>query len=110
MFTTFNSTVTRALVGTLGTAFCAGVCLLAATAPASAAEAVRTVKVHYADLDLANRAGRVTLDRRLFHAARAVCVTGESGPDAALDETRCIHRAVTAAKAQLPAPVQAAAL
>ncbi len=110
MFTTFNSTVSRAVLGTLGTAFCAGVCLLAATAPASAAEAPRTATVHYADLDLANKAGRATLDRRLLSAARAVCVTGESGPDAAMEEARCIHHAVAGAKAKLPAPVQNAAL
>ncbi|MBV8970935.1 MAG: UrcA family protein [Sphingomonadaceae bacterium] len=110
MFTTVNTTLTRAVLGTLGTALCAGVCLVAATAPAAAAEAPRSAKVHYADLNLANKAGRATLDRRLLSAARAVCATGDRSPDAAMDETHCIHQAMTAARAQVPAPVTPAAL
>lgn len=38
MFTTIRSTVARAVLGTVGTALCAGVCLVAATAPAHSAE------------------------------------------------------------------------
>ena len=107
MFTTFNSTLTRAALGALGTAFCAGICLVAATAPASA-EPVRTVKVHYADLDLGNKDGRATLERRLFSAARSVCTTSDSGPDAAMDEARCIHQALKEARAKVPAAQSAA--
>ena len=108
MFTTFSSTLTRTVIGTLGTAFCAGICLVAATAPANAAEAPRTAKVHYADLDLGNKAGRATLDRRLFSAARSVCVSGDSGPDAAMAEAHCIHQALKAARAKVPAAQSAA--
>lgn len=43
-----------------------------AAAPA-AAQAVDSVTVGYADLNLANAAGRAVLDRRIAHAARQVC-------------------------------------
>lgn len=50
----------------------------AAPAPAAAADIVVspetiTVRVSYADLNLANAAGRATLDRRIAGAARSIC-------------------------------------
>ncbi len=109
MFTTFTSSVTRSVVGAIGMALCAGVCLVGATAPANA-EPVRTATVHYADLDLANSAGRATLDRRLLSAARSVCTSSDSGPDAAIAEAQCIHHALVAARAKLGTPVRSATL
>ena len=109
MFNTFNSVVSRAVLGTVGTALCAGVCLVAATAPA-AAETARTATVRYTDLDLGNAAGRATLDRRLGAAAYAVCANNDSGIDAALAEMACVRRAVAAAKTTVYAPRQTAAL
>lgn len=50
---------------------------LALAIPASAAE-VSTVKVRYADLDLATESGRHTLDSRIAGAVRTVCGTGAS--------------------------------
>ncbi len=109
MFTTFTSTAARAVLGTVGTAFCAGLCLVAATAPA-AAEQVRAATVSYADLDLAKAAGRMTLDRRINAAARAVCASSDRGTDAALVEMQCVRHAVAVAKAKVFAPQQTAAL
>lgn len=109
MFATFTSTATRAILGTVGTAFCAGICLVAATAPA-AAETVRATTVSYADLDLGNAAGRMTLDRRINAAARTVCASSDGGTVAALDEMQCVRHAVIAAKAKVFAPQQTAAL
>lgn len=51
----------------------------AAPAPAAAADInviapeTITVRVSYADLNLANAAGRATLDRRIAGAARSIC-------------------------------------
>jgi UrcA family protein len=98
MFDTFNSTVSRAILGTVGTAVCAGLCLLAATAPAAAAEAVRTTTVSYADLNVHTPAGRATLDRRITDAARSVCSSANIGPAARVEEERCVRNAVAAAK------------
>ncbi len=109
MFTTFNSTAARAVLGTVGTALCAGICLVAATAPA-AAEPVRATTVSYADLNLGSAAGRLTLDRRITAAARTVCASSDRGTVAALDEMQCVRNAVTAAKAKVFAPQQTAAL
>ena len=105
----FTSTAARAVLGTVGTALCAGVCLVAATAPAGA-EPVRTATVRYTDLDLGNAAGRATLDRRIHAAAYTVCANGDSGPDAAYEEMRCVRHAVAAAKTTVLAPRQTAAL
>ncbi len=109
MFATFTSAASRAVLGTVGTALCAGICLVAATAPA-AAEPARTTTVRYTDLDLARAAGRATLDRRITAAANAVCASSDRGTDAALDEMHCVRHAVTAAKAKVYAPQQTAAL
>lgn len=109
MFATFTSSVSRAVLGTVGTALCAGLCLVAATAPAHA-ETPRTATVGYADLNLGNKAGRATLDRRIDAAARAVCASGDSGTTAALAEQSCVRQAVSAARAKVFAPQRSAAL
>lgn len=109
MFTTLNSTVARAVLGTVGTVLCAGLCLVAATAPAAAAE-VRTTTVGYGDLNLGNPAGRATLDRRIGAAAHAVCANNDNGTAAALAEMSCVRDAVAAARAKVFAPQQSAAL
>jgi UrcA family protein len=109
MFAAFESTAARAVIGTVGTALCAGLCLFAATAPANA-ETVRTATVAYADLNLASPAGRATLNRRIDAAARQVCANNDHGPDAALDEMRCVHHAVSAARTKVYAPQVTAAL
>lgn len=92
----FTSTPARTVVGTLGMAVCAGVCLLGATAPAQAAT-VRTATVRYADLDVAAAAGRAALAARVAHAARTVCTSADAGLAARLEESRCVRRAVTGA-------------
>jgi UrcA family protein len=43
------------------------------SAPASSQEAPSNIVVHYADLDLATRAGAATLDRRISAAVRWAC-------------------------------------
>lgn len=106
MFTTIHSTIARAILGTVGTALCAGVCLVAATAPAHAAESgrapwaatVRSTTVRYADLDVASAKGRAVLARRLNSAARAVCTSADAGPLARIEEGRCVREALNAAK------------
>ncbi len=92
-----NSTVTRAVIGTVGMAFCAGLCLVGATAPALA-DTVRTTTVSYADLNVATAKGRAVLDRRVADAARSVCTSADTGPAARTEESRCIKRALSAAK------------
>lgn len=97
MFTTFNSSVTRTAVGTIGMAFCAGLCLVGATAPAHA-DTVRTVTVSYADLNVSHAQGRAVLDRRLHNAARTVCSSTREGLAARADENRCVRAALATAK------------
>jgi len=104
-----RTSFTRTVVGTIGMAVCAGLCLVGATAPAAAAT-VRSMAVSYADLDLARAAGRATLARRIDAAAQAVCASSNIGPAAALDEAQCIRGAVIAARAKVAVPVTAAAL
>lgn len=103
MTTAFTSTIARAVLGTVGTAVCAGLCLVAATAPANAAvsasaSGLRTTTVSYADLDLRSAPGRATLNHRIANAARAVCVSANTGPMARVEEGRCVRQAVTAAR------------
>jgi UrcA family protein len=108
MFTTFNSTVTRAVLGTVGTAFCAGICLAAATAPANAGtvyDTARSQTVRYADLNLDSREGRKTLDRRISRAAHAVCATGSVDVATMKDESRCVRAALDSAKPKIVAAV-----
>ncbi len=97
MFATLNDTMTRIVIGTFGTALCAGACLFGAAAPAVAAPAESTRVVHYADLNLASEAGRDTLHLRITQAARAVCATGLRDVRSQTDERRCIKSAVEAA-------------
>ena len=108
MFTTFSSSFTRTAVGTVGMAFCAGLCLVGATAPAHAAtfgatapahaDTVRTATVSYADLDVAHAQGRAALDRRLHIAARAVCSSSQESPAARANENRCVRAALSNAR------------
>lgn len=108
MFTSFNQSLTRAVVGTVGTLFCGGICLVSATAPAVAAtvSATRaasgpTATVSYADLDTSNVHGRATLDRRIRTAAKTVCATGSSDVAARAAEARCVRDARRAAAAKI---------
>jgi len=98
MFATFNDTVLRTVIGTFGTVICAGVCLIAATAPANAADAPRARIVSYSDLNLASDRGRVALDMRIQSAARAVCASGLNDLRSRTEEIRCVRNAVSAAK------------
>jgi UrcA family protein len=74
--------------------------------PAAAApilvEAAPSVKVHFADLNIAAPAGRQTLDRRIARAARQVCGDGsDSNPEMAEAERSCIKTAVSSANLQV---------
>ncbi len=97
MFDTFNSSVTRTVLGAVGTTICAGICLIAAAGPADAAP-VRTATVSYADLDVHTATGRAVLDRRVLSAARTVCASAEVGPAARVEEGRCVRHAVAGVK------------
>lgn len=112
MFVHLTSSVTRAAVGTVGMAFCAGLCLIGATAPAHAETVVtRSQAVTYADLDLARPEGRAMLDRRIRVAARTVCATDSSADAARMAEYRCINHAVAVARMKAAnAPLQSAGL
>ena len=101
MFTAFNSSVTRTVVGTVGMTLCAGLCLVGATAPAHASpvyDTMRTRVVSYADLDLANAKGRATLALRIKSAARMVCETGGFDTEMKMAEASCIRRSIAAAE------------
>ena len=97
MFTVSTSAF-RNVLGTVGTVVCAGICLLAATAPAQAAEAPRATTVSYVDLNPGNDQGRNTLDARIKAAARSVCANGGGDVRARTDEARCVREAIAQAK------------
>ncbi len=104
MFTAFNSIVARTVLGTVGTALCAGLCLVGATAPAHAGsiyDTARSQNVSYADLDLGSTQGRKTLERRLKSAAHAVCTTGNIDVQSMKDESRCVRTALDSAKPKM---------
>lgn len=98
-----SQTVSRFVIGTLGTTFCATVCLLGATAPAHAdtVSGAQTKTVGYSDLNLGSAEGRAVLDRRIRNAARSVCGT----PDATLADrarnARCVRTAIDGALPQV---------
>ncbi len=104
MFTTANDTVARTLVGTVGTVLFAGVCLLAATAPAAAApvaaNAVRAQIVSYSDLNLSSPQARSTFDGRVRQAAHAVCENGNADLGARNEAARCVRNAINNAAAK----------
>ena len=100
MFQTASHTVQRAVIGAFGTALFAGLSLSGALAPANAAEVqgqARVQTVSYADLNLANAAGRATFDQRVKAAAESVCATGLNDVAAKTAESRCVKAAVEAA-------------
>ncbi len=97
MFTTTNAAF-RTVFGTIGTVICAGVCLVAATAPAQAADAPRVTTVSHVDLNLANDQGRNTLDARIKSAARIVCGNGGGDVRARRDEASCFRAAISQAR------------
>ena len=98
--TTSNS-LTRVAFGSFGTAVCAAICLVGATAPAHAEEAMRTTQVQFHDLNLASAAGRAELDRRLLRAAHAVCNVNARTLDRVAAEQKCV--AETLNSVRLPA-------
>lgn len=94
-FTTASTA--RTVIGTIGTVFCAGLCLLTATAPAAAAEAPRAQLVSVADLNLAHPQGRNALDARIRQAARTVCDNGSGDLRARAEAARCVRAAIASA-------------
>lgn len=108
MFATANESVSRTVIGTIGTALFAGVCLLAATAPAAAQEAPRAKAVSYSDLNLSNAQGREALDMRIKQAARNVCENGSDDVRARTEEARCVRGAIEGAKSKMAVTTVAA--
>ena len=100
MFTTAND-FARTAIATVGTLFFAGVCLVAAAAPAAAAPVAHTTTVAYGDLNLANASGRSTLEQRISYAARSVCYNGTHDVASQLTYDRCVKAAKADAKAQI---------
>jgi UrcA family protein len=88
----------RTVAGTIGTIIFAGACLFGATAPAVAAEAPRTVKVGYSDLNLASDRGRAVLDARIRQAAHTVCFEGGRDVRSMSEEARCRQMAIKSAQ------------
>lgn len=101
MFTTLTDSVQRSIIGSIGTILCAGLCVAGAAGPAEAAEApaARVQTVSYADLNLANAAGRAALDQRIKAAAESVCSSGLNDTAARTAESRCVRDAIAAATA-----------
>ncbi len=97
MFTIGNTTL-RTISGTIGTLVCAGICLMAATAPAQAADSAHMIMINHVDLNLANDRGRDALDARIKSAARSVCASGGSDVRARTDEARCVRTAINQAR------------
>lgn len=102
------STVSRTVIGTIGTALFAGTCLFAATAPAAAQDAPRAKTVAYSDLNLSSSEGRQALDRRIKQAARSVCFNGSGDLAARSAEARCVRVAVEGAVAKVALATAAA--
>ncbi len=99
MFNFSQTTVARAVIGTVGTAFCASVCLLAAAAPAAAEPVNQTRVVSYADLNLSTTAGRNVLANRIDQAAHAVCGAGGNADLATwVEANRCVRAAKASAQ------------
>ena len=74
----------------------------AATAAPILVEAAPSVKVHFADLNIAAPAGRQTLDRRIAGAAKRVCGDGfDLNVKMAQAERSCIKTAVSSANPQV---------
>ncbi|MFZ4690027.1 MAG: UrcA family protein [Polymorphobacter sp.] len=96
----FTTNALRTVLGTLGTVIGAGVCLMAATAPAQAAGAPRATTVSYNDLNMASSQGRGALDMRIKQAARSVCENGTNDVRGLTDEARCVRTAVASAQAR----------
>jgi UrcA family protein len=94
----FATTAFRTVAGTVGTLIFAGACLFGATAPAAAAEAPRTVRVLYTDLNLGSDRGRATLDARIRHAARSACFDGARDVRSKTEEARCYQQAIKSAQ------------
>lgn len=106
MFTASISILARTVLGTVGTALCAGLCLVGATAPAHAGtvyDTARSQNVSYADIDLGSTQGRQILDRRIKSAARAVCATGNVDVQSMKDESRCVRVALASVKPKVVA-------
>lgn len=87
--------------------------LLAATAlvvpTVSQAAQPNSVRVSYADLNLASRAGATILEKRIESAARIVCVIEDSRELALAEETRlCRSEAVSGAQPAFNAAIAAA--
>nr|WP_310524184.1 UrcA family protein [Polymorphobacter sp.] len=108
MFATANESVSRTIIGTIGTALFAGACLLAATAPAAAQDAPRAQTVSYSDLNLSNSHGREALTLRIKQAARNVCETGLDDVRARTEEARCVRAAVDGAASKMAVTTAAA--
>ena len=65
-------------------------------------EVRRSQKVSFADLDLTNRQGTVTLYARILNAARSVCGPVDIGlADDQADWTRCVNDAIATAVAKV---------
>lgn len=95
MFTTHS--FARVAAGTAGAALFAAICLSAAVTPAAAEPVSRTVS--YADLNLANPAGRAALETRIKTAARAVCKDDRYDFAARARESACVKAAIAKASA-----------
>ncbi|MEI6484963.1 MAG: UrcA family protein [Sphingomonadales bacterium] len=99
------SNFARTLAGAAGTLLFAGLCIAGATAPANAQilygvndAGQRVAAVSYADLNLASKAGRATLETRIHIAARKVCNATGGDRWAQHEEGRCISNALTATR------------
>ncbi|MGI4880660.1 MAG: UrcA family protein [Janthinobacterium lividum] len=108
MIASLNQTVARTIVGTVGTALFATVCLLAAAGPAHAATVATaaTQVVSYRDLDLSTDAGRATLTRRIASAAKLVCISGGSDLSLRTAQSRCVRNAISGAQPKTAAVLQ----
>ena len=84
----------------------------AAAQPASAlapgTSEMQRVEVSYADLNLTNRAGVATLDRRIRGAARQICGGSTQGGVETLDVVGCRSDVVNTAQPQVTAAIERA--
>lgn len=104
----------RTLAGAAGTLLFAGLCIAGATAPANAQIAYsvnetghKVAYVSYADLNLASKAGRNSLETRMRTAAKQVCHGTAFDRWAQAQEYKCFNETLDATRSATMAAIAA---
>ena len=81
----------------------------AQTSPVTVEAGLPTARVSYADLDLTSQAGRLTLDRRVSHAAAGLCLDNQRVPlEEFVAQRQCYSSAMSRARVDIQQAVDRA--